>query len=97
MIKSAELTAARQRIRELEEENKILRKAAAAVEPGGTPKERFRLVAELRSDGGRVRQARHALGVSLSGSYEWTTRPPSARPVRYAWLTDLIGQVHGAS
>ena len=44
---SAELVAARQKIRDLEEENKILRKAAAAVEEVVPPKERFRLVAEL--------------------------------------------------
>jgi transposase-like protein len=54
---SAELTAARRKIRELEEENKILRKAAAAVEEVVPPKDRYRLVAELHADGVRVRQA----------------------------------------
>lgn len=44
---SAELDRAYQRIRELEEENKILRKAAAAVEKVVPPKDRFQLVAEL--------------------------------------------------
>jgi putative transposase len=94
---SAELTAARRKIRELEEENKILRKAAAAVEEVVPPKERFRLVAELHADGVRVRQACYSLGVSTSGFYEWKSRAPSARSVRHAWLTDLIGQVHEAS
>ena len=42
----AELAAARQRIRDLEEEVKILRKAAAAVEVVVPPKDRYRLVAE---------------------------------------------------
>lgn len=51
---SAELVAARQKIRDLEEENKILRKAAAAVEQVMPPKDRFRLVAELHADGVRV-------------------------------------------
>jgi putative transposase len=55
---SAELAAARQRIRDLEEENKILRKAAAAVEEVVPPKERFRLVAELHVDGGRSASVR---------------------------------------
>jgi putative transposase len=96
-IASAELVAARQRIRDLEEENKILRKAAAAVEEVVPPKERFRLVAELHSDGVRVRQACYALGVSTSGYYEWKARAPSARSIRQAWLTDLIGQIHSAS
>jgi transposase InsO family protein len=54
-------------------------------------------VAELHGDGVRVRQACYALGVSPSGYYEWKTRAPSARSIRHAWLTDLIGQVHDAS
>ena len=94
---SAELVAARQKIRDLEEENKILRKAAAAVREVVPPKERYRLVAELHSDGVRVRQACYALDVSPSGYYDWKTRAPSARSIRHAWLTDLIGQVHDAS
>ena len=94
---SAELAAARKKIRDLEEENKILRKAAAAVEQVVPPKERYRLVGELHDDGVRVRQACYSLGVSTSGYYEWKTRAPSARSIRHAWLTDLIGQVHEAS
>lgn len=34
----------------------------------------------------------YSLGVSTSGCYEWKTRAPSARAVRHAWLTGLIGQ-----
>ena len=37
------------------------------------------------------------MGVSTSGYYEWKSRAPSARSIRNAWLTDLIGQVHEAS
>jgi putative transposase len=37
------------------------------------------------------------LQVSESGFYAWRSRAPSARAVRYAWLTDLIRQVHSAS
>jgi transposase InsO family protein len=94
---SAELVAARQKIRDLEEENKILRKAAAAVAEVVPPKERYRLVAELHGDGVRVRQACYALGVSPSGYYDWKSRAPSARSIRHAWLTDLIGQARDAS
>src|SRR3984885_1351233 len=94
---SVELVAARQKIRDLEEENKILRKAAAAVQEVVPPKDRYHLVAELQADGVRVRQACYALGVSASGYYDWKTRAPSARSIRHAWLTDLIGQVHVAS
>src|ERR1700742_5217770 len=85
-IESAELLGARRKIRELEEENKILRKAAAAVEEAVPPKERFRLVAELHADGVRVRQACYCMGVSTSGFYEWKSRASSARSIRNAWL-----------
>lgn len=37
------------------------------------------------------------LGVSVSGFYSWLTRPPSARSIRHAWLTDIIRQVHAES
>jgi putative transposase len=94
---SAELAAARQRIRDLEEEVKILRKAAAAVEAVVLPKERYRLVAELRGDGVRIGRCCHALGVSRSGYYDWAARAPSSRAIRHVWLTDLIGTIHQAS
>jgi transposase InsO family protein len=93
----AELAAARARIRDLEEEVKILRKAAAAVEAVVPPKERYRLVAELRADGVRVGRSCHALGVSRSGYYDWASRAPSLRSIRHAWLSDLIGTIHQAS
>ena len=54
-------------------------------------------MAELDADGVSVRQACYSLGVSPSGYYDWKTRAPSARSIRHAWLTDLIGQVHDAS
>jgi putative transposase len=37
------------------------------------------------------------LSVAQSGYYEWRRRPPSARAVRYAWLTEQIRAVHTAS
>lgn len=49
----ATLAAAKARIRDLEEEVKILRKAAAAVEAVVPPEDRFRLVADLRELIGR--------------------------------------------
>ena len=95
-VESAELAAARRRIRDLEEEVKILRKAAAAVEAVVPPKERC-LVAELRGDGVRTGRCCHALGVSRSGYYDWAARAPSPRAIRHVWLTDLIGTIHQAS
>jgi transposase InsO family protein len=37
------------------------------------------------------------LEVSRAGYYASRSRPPSARSIRHAWLTDLIGQIHAAS
>ena len=34
------------------------------------------------------------LEVSESGFYAWRSRPPSARAIRHAWLTDVTRQVH---
>jgi hypothetical protein len=44
-----------------------------------------------------VQKARRLLEVAESGYYEWRSRPPSARAVRHAWLTDQIQAVHTAS
>jgi putative transposase len=76
---STELVVAQERIRDLEEEVKILRKAAAAVEQVVPPKVRFGLVADLHADGVRVGRACHVLRVSRSGYYEWAGRAPSTR------------------
>jgi putative transposase len=41
-----------------------------------------------------VQVACGVLDVSVSGYYDWRSRPPSARAIRHAWLTDLIVEVH---
>jgi transposase-like protein len=69
-IESAALAEAQARIAELENEVKILRKAAAAVEQVVSPKARFALVAELAVEGVPVKQSCLALGVSRSGFYD---------------------------
>jgi putative transposase len=61
---NAALAAAQQRIRDLEDEVKILRKAAAAVQEVVPPKVRYRLVAELQADGVQIARSCHALAVS---------------------------------
>lgn len=94
---SAELAEARRRIHELEDEVKILRKAAAAVEQVVPPKGRFQFVAELVDDGVDAKRACRELAVSRSGFYDWRSRAPSARSIRHVWLSDRITAIHQAS
>src|SRR3712207_6420945 len=51
----------------------------------------------MAAEGIPIEVACRVLDVSTSGYYEWLTRPPSARAVRHAWLTDLITEVHQQS
>ena len=44
-----------------------------------------------------MQMACRLLSVSQSGYYAWRCRPPSAREVRHAWLTEQIEAVHAAS
>jgi len=48
----------------------------------------------MAGEGIPVEVACRVLDVSTSGYYAWRSRPPSARAIRHAWLTDLIVQVH---
>ena len=54
----------------------------------------FRLVRELAGDGFDVAVACRVLKVSRSGYYDWANRPPSARAVEDARLTETIRRIH---
>ena len=56
----------------------------------GVPKRRYEAIAVITAEGLPVQLATRVLGVSESGYYEWRGRPPSARAVRHAWLTEQI-------
>ena len=51
----------------------------------------------MAAEGLPVQSACRVMDVSQSGYYAWRNRPPSARAIRHAWLTDLIRQIHSAS
>ncbi len=51
----------------------------------------------MAAEGLPVEVACRVLDVSVSGYYAWLSRPPSARAIRHAWLTDLITEVHQGS
>lgn len=94
---ATELAAARRRIRELEEEVRILNRAAEKWKPVVPPKERFALIADLADQGCSIERASRVLEVSAAGFFAWRERPPSERTIRHAWLTDVIREVHTES
>jgi putative transposase len=51
----------------------------------------------IAGEGLPVEVACCVLAVSCAGFYAWRLRPPSARAVRHAWLTDVIREVHAGS
>ena len=51
----------------------------------------------IAAEGLPINVACRVLGVSVSGYYEWLDRPPSARALRDAWLTECITRVHHES
>ena len=71
------------------------RRALDVVAAGKTVAEVARLL-EV-SDQSIYTWRRQELNVSSAGFYGWRFRPPSARAVRHAWLTDVIREVHLAS
>ena len=51
----------------------------------------------MRTEGLATQVACRVLEVSQSGFYAWRSRPPSARSIRHAWLTDVIHHIHEQS
>jgi transposase InsO family protein len=93
----AELAAVNKRIRELETEVAILKRARGLLREPHDPKGRYAAIATMAAEGLPVQIACRLLSVSQSGCYEWRRRPLSARAVRHAWLTEQIQAVHTAS
>ena len=90
---NAELAAARRRIAQLESELAVARRAAELLREAVPQR-------ALRDDGSRgsaVKPSCRLLEVTRAGYYGHLSRPPSARAIRHAWLTDLITEIHAAS
>lgn len=92
---SAELRAARARIAELESELATVKRASELFVEGRVvrPKELFPIVEQLGVEGHGLKSACRVLNIASSGFFVWRQRPPSARAIRRAWLTDVIVQI----
>ena len=93
----SELAVARQRIKELETELALVKQAAALFEEGVRPKAKYPVIAELAGQGFAAKGCCRILGVAASGFFMWRRRSPSARQLRFAWLTDLVRAIHADS
>lgn len=89
-----ELAAAQRRIRDLEAELEIHRRASEPLAERSPPPSRFAAIDVMAAEGHSVVVACRVLAVSESGFYAQRHRPPSARTVRHAYLTELIAGVH---
>ncbi|MFF0991636.1 IS3 family transposase [Kocuria nitroreducens] len=96
---SAELRAARGRIRQLEQELAIVRRAATWLdeEDGVLPKRAHPVIDRLVDAGAPVHTCCRILGVSRQGYYRYRKRPTSSTELRRRWLTGLIREIHVAS
>ena len=93
---SAELRAAKLRIRELEAELATVKRAAELFDKGQVvrPKDLFAIVETLASEGHGTKRVCRLLQVAPSGFFRWRSMPPSARAIRRAWLVDVITEIH---
>ena len=94
---SAELTAARKRIRELETELAVTKRANELLKAQSDPKGDGRSSRQIVSEGLPIEVTCRVVGVSVSGFYMWRNRKPSARAVRHAMVAEVIREVHAES
>ncbi|WP_429462712.1 IS3 family transposase [Microbacterium sp. ZKA21] len=91
---AAELREAKKRIRLLEQENEILRRAAAYLSQASPPQMMFPLVLDLAADRIPIAVTCRVLGFSKQAFFQWRANPVSQRDWDNAHLTNAAVDLH---
>nr|WP_236868054.1 IS3 family transposase [Brevibacterium sp. Ap13] len=91
---SAELRELRRRTRLLEQENEVLRRAAAYLSQANLPKRLYPLVRELAADGIPVAVSCRVLKLSRQPFYRWLAAPVPEAEVNEAYRANALFDAH---
>ncbi|MBU8859751.1 MULTISPECIES: IS3 family transposase [unclassified Micromonospora] len=91
---SAELREARKRIKLLEQENEVLRRAAAYLSQAHLPKRLYPLVSELAADGVPVAVTCRVLTIARQPYYRWLARRVTDAELVAAYRADALFDAH---
>ncbi|TFE38420.1 IS3 family transposase [Streptomyces sp. ICN441] len=91
---SAELRQARRRIKLLEQENEVLRRAAAYLSQAHLPKRIYPLVKELAVDGVPVTVTCRVLKLARQPYYRWLDKPVAGAVLEEAHRTNALFDAH---
>ncbi|WP_433577213.1 IS3 family transposase [Nocardia brasiliensis] len=91
---SAELREARKRIRQLEQEAEVMRRAVAYFSRDNEPKMTYPLVLDLAADGIPVAVTCRVLGFTTQAFYKWKKSPVSQRDWDDAHLINAAYDIH---
>ncbi|MFB7176060.1 IS3 family transposase [Streptomyces sp. NPDC056254] len=91
---SAELREARRRIKLLEQENEVLRRAAAYLSQAHLPKRIYPLVKELAVDGTPVTVTCRVLKLARQPYYRWLDKPVADAVLEQAYRANALFDAH---
>ncbi|WP_433858062.1 IS3 family transposase [Streptomyces kronopolitis] len=91
---SAELREARRRIKLLEQENEVLRRAAAYLSQAHLPKRIYPLVKELAADGTPVAVTCRVLKLARQPYYRWLDKPVTVTVLEESYRANALFDAH---